>query len=80
MIHINKKWLFMKKDHLSIYYLPEEPEYNRKTINKRHIEKIMFLVEVILPRYDHKRNKEFNGKLGFWDLSEEVTEQISTKN
>ena len=40
----------------------------------------MFLVAVCLPRYDHKRNKKFNGKLGFWDLTEEVPEQLTMKN
>ena len=40
----------------------------------------MFLVAVSLPHYDHKCNKQFNGKLGWWDLTEEVTEQRSMKN
>ena len=40
----------------------------------------MFLVSVRLPRYDHKRNKEFNGNLGFWDLTEEVPAQQSMNN
>lgn len=35
----------------------------------------MFLMDVFLPLYDHKRNKQFNGKLGFWYLTEEVPEQ-----
>ena len=80
LIHIDEKWFFMKKDHLSIYSLPDEPEINRKEINKLYIEKVMFLVAVCLPRYGHKRNKQFNGNLGFWDLTEEVPEQRTTKN
>ena len=30
LIHIDEKWFFMKKDHLSIYSLPDEPALNRK--------------------------------------------------
>ena len=64
LIHIDEKWFFMKKDHLSIYSLPDDPELNRKATNKRYIDKVMFLISMCLPRYDHKRNKQFNGKLG----------------
>ena len=34
----------------------------------------MILVEVILTRYDHIR-KKFNGKLGLWDIIEDIPEQ-----
>ncbi|KAF0682368.1 Aste57867_25506 [Aphanomyces stellatus] len=63
------------------YYLwPDEELPVRKCNSKRHIVKVMFLTAVARPRWDFKRHRMWNGKIGTWPFIEHTVAQRRSKN
>ncbi|KAH9107657.1 hypothetical protein AeMF1_017043 [Aphanomyces euteiches] len=62
------------------YVFDNEEMAQRSTKSKSHITKVMFLVAVACPRYDHAAKKLFEGKLGVWPFVTQERAQRGSKN
>ncbi|KAH9147130.1 hypothetical protein AeRB84_005975, partial [Aphanomyces euteiches] len=62
------------------YVFDNEEMAQRSTKSKSHITKVMFLVAVARPRYDHAAKKLFDGKLGVWPFVTQERAQRGSKN
>ena len=68
LIHIDKKWFYLKKDGQCFIIAADEEEPYRHVQHKSFLTKIMFLCAVARPRYDTRRNTWFDGKIGIWPI------------
>ncbi len=80
MIHIDEKWFDMMKVKESYYLVPSEIEPYRAVQSKRFIGRVMFLCAIARPRYDYRKRKMFDGKIGIWPFVERVAAKRSSKN
>ena len=79
-VHVDEKWFYLTKTKATYYLCPDEPEPLRTCKSKRFIEKVMFLAAVARPRFDHSRNKFFDGKVGIWPFVVREPAQRKSKN
>ena len=80
LIHIDEKWFYMNQISRKVYQYNKEKNPIRRCSKKRFIRKVIFLVSVSQPRKDHGRKVFFDGKLGFWTLTEVDPCSINSKN
>ena len=79
-IHIDEKWYYLTKN-CRRYYLGKDEEIPTRTSkSKRFVTKVMFLGAVARPRWDHHKNRMFDGKLGIWPFTEVVEAQRTSAN
>lgn len=79
-IHIDEKWFYITRTKQTLYLAPDEPEPQRICKSKKFIGKVMFLAAVARPRWDHSRNKWFNGRIGIWPFVTKEKALRSSKN
>lgn len=79
-VHVDEKWFYLTRTKATYYMCPDEPEPLRTCKSKRFIEKVMFLAAVARPRFDHSRNKFFDGKVGMWPFVVREPAQRRSKN
>lgn len=56
-VHIGEKWFFIDLERKHFYLSKNEQAPLRRYQSKRHHLKMMFLVAVARPRFDHKKNQ-----------------------
>jgi hypothetical protein len=67
-VHVDEKWFFLTKKDQRYYITESEKKATRRTKNKLHITKVMFLTAVARPRFDNDGNCTFDGKIGMWPI------------
>lgn len=80
MVHIDEKWFDMMKVKESYYLVPSEIEPYRYVQSKRFIGRVMFVCAVARPRYDYRKRRMFDGKIGIWPFVEKVAAKRNSKN
>lgn len=80
VVHIDEKWFFLTRIKNVYYLYPEEELPKRAVKSKRFIAKVMFLAAVARPRYDHRTNNNFDGKIGIWPFVQDVPAQRNSVN
>lgn len=78
-IHLDEKWFNVYEENQRYYMVPNEKIPHRKVKSKRFIEKVMFLCAVARPRYDYKKKRVFDGKIGVWPFVKQATAQRNLK-
>ena len=68
LIHIDKKWFYLKKDGQRFIIVVDKEEPYRHVQHKSFLTKIMFLCAVARLRYDTNKNAWFDGKIGIWPI------------
>ena len=76
-IHIDEKWFHVTKINNRYILATDEEEPQRKSKNKGHISKVMFLVAQARPRHLSNGNY-WDGKIGCWPLGEKVQQKRTT--
>lgn len=61
-----------QKGENEVLSLPDEDLSDRREKSKRFIPKLMFLAAVARSRWDARRRREFDGKIGIWPFVEKV--------
>ena len=80
LIHIDKKWFYLRKDGQRFIIAADEEEPYRHVQHKSFLMKIMFLCAVARPRYDTRKNAWFDGKIGIWPIGKwELAKRSSKK-
>jgi transposase len=80
VIHVDEKWFFLTKDKKRIRIHPDDEPFDaRRVQHKSHIGKIMFLSAIGVP-HRSPNGEFFNGKVGIWDLTEQVAAINNSKN
>ena len=79
-VHIDEKWFYITKQNTGYYLVPGEPDPIRTCKSKRFVTKVMFMAAVARPRYDHHRNKMFDGKIGIWPFAFQDVAQRNSRN
>lgn len=69
-IIIDKKWIFLCEVNNKLYLTPEEKMPHRLLKSKHFILKVMFVSTLAIPCFYRNRNRDFDGKIGFWPLLE----------
>lgn len=64
IVFIDEKWFYIRRTSKKFYLLAKEDEPHRTCKRKSFIAKLMFLVAVVRPRFDHEGNETFLGKIG----------------
>lgn len=80
VVHIDEKWFYRTRKNQKLYLSNKEPNPQRQTKNKGHIEKIMFLAAMARPRYNSAGECTFDGKIGVWPYVEWVPAKKESKN
>ncbi|KAH9149974.1 hypothetical protein AeRB84_007104 [Aphanomyces euteiches] len=80
MVHVDQRWFYLTKNKNTYYVFDNEEMAQRSTKSKSHITKVMFLVAVACPHYDHAAKKLFEGKLGVWPFVTQERAQRGSKN
>ena len=79
-VHIDEKWFYLTQIKERYYLAPGEEPPKRAIQSKSFIPKIMFLVAVARPRWDHDRNRMFDGKIGMWPFAQQVPAERNSVN
>lgn len=79
-IHIDEKWFLLTRDTCRYYLTPTEPEPLRVCKSKNFIPKVMFMCAVSRPVFGSDGSVLFDGKLGIWPFTEEVTAKRDSIN
>ncbi|KAF0689915.1 Aste57867_18656 [Aphanomyces stellatus] len=79
-VHIDEKWYFVNKVNRRYYLWEDEELPVRKCKSKRHLTKVMFLTVVASPRWDHKKQIMWDGKIGTWLFMELTHAHRKSKN
>jgi hypothetical protein len=74
-VHLDEKWFKLYKANTKYYLAKDEDLPYRSCPNKRYIGKVMFLAAVARPRYDFRRKRHFDGKIGIWYILEKSVAQ-----
>lgn len=78
-VHIDEKWFYIDTERKFFYLTKNEPAPQRSYQSKHHLLKIMSMAAVARPRYDHKRNQWFDGKIGLWPFVMTTSARKSSK-
>ena len=78
-IFIDEKWFYKEPNRKRYYLLPQEEIPHRPTPNKKHVDKILFLVAVARPR-TLPNGTYWDGKIGAWSFSEMVAAKRNSRN
>ena len=76
-IHIDEKWFHVTKINNRYILATDEEEPQRRSKNKGHISKVMFLVAQARPRH-LSDGVYWDGKIGCWPLGEKVQQKNNT--
>lgn len=79
-VHVDEKWFYMQRTSKKIYLSPREDDPHFVTKSKSFIEKVMVLVAIARPRFDHHRKKMFDGRIGMWPFVQVVPAVRNSKN
>ena len=80
VIHLDEKWFNLTEVNKSCYLTSDETNPMRTTRHKGHIPRVMFLAAVARPRWDSRYNKNWDGKIGFWECVDMVEAQRSSRH
>ena len=72
LVHIDEKWYDMTRVKNTYYQLLGEAEPERTVQNTNSIGKVMFLTDVVKPRYNDDGEVTFDGKIGTWAFVQET--------
>ena len=79
-VFLDEKWFYITDDNFKTYLLPDEEIPYRVVKHKSHIEKLMFLVGVTVPRMDFQTGEMFDGKIGCFAIGEETLAKRTSKH
>ena len=78
--HIDKKWFTLVTDGDGYYLSTAEKQIYSNVQHKKHITKIMFLSAIACPCITPSTGEMFNGKIGIWEIDEELPAACNSKN
>lgn len=70
----------MNKINKTYYMATDEEDPHTTVTNKHHMTKVMFLVAIARPKYDHRNRVIFDGKIGLWPVIEARKAMRNSKN
>jgi hypothetical protein len=83
VVHLDEKWFYVTRDNERFILVDDdenpELEPHRTVTHKNHIRKVMFLAAMARPRFNHRTNSWFDGKVGIWPIGSFVPAQRKSK-
>lgn len=79
IIHIDEKWFYLTKKTHKYYMTPMEDDPYRTCKSKKFIPKVMFMCAVCRPVFSANGSVIFDGKIGMWPFTDEITAKRDSK-
>ena len=80
VVHIDEKFFYLTRTQQTYFLKPGEVEPHREIQSKKYEPKILFMCAVARPIFYNKGELIFDGKIGIFPFTSQVSAQRSSKN